>query len=107
MNMDVSTCSAKKADGTKCKNRVKSGQRTCWHHSHGLKQKYRAFTRSQLVVFWLTMLFGVATLVGLDPIIKNLFTEAQTHRDNVWNRLSAAPRIEGGDLRLTLFTVTN
>jgi hypothetical protein len=68
-------CQSRKADGTLCQRRINPGTKHCWQHAHGLKAKWRSFTRNQTVRFVLTTVLGLllavvvpvegSTLVGL------------------------------------------
>jgi hypothetical protein len=60
-----STCRARTADGTPCQRRVKQGSGPCFAHAEGLGRKIRAWARNNTIIFALTILFGVVSVVSL------------------------------------------
>jgi hypothetical protein len=63
-------CQGAKKDNTPCSRPVAAGQRFCWQHASGWKTKWRALTRSQLVMFLLAAISLLATLsFGIGPLL--------------------------------------
>ncbi len=56
-------CSARTGKGVPCQRRVSVDQARCWQHTQGLGQKWRSLTRSQSVVFSLTLVGVIGTLI--------------------------------------------
>src|SRR5580700_8925518 len=68
--MPSNACQFVKQNNDRCKRFTALSEKFCWQHSHGLRTRWRALTRSQTVGFCLSaaslvvgLLFGVYSLL--------------------------------------------
>lgn len=59
-----STCRYIKVDGNYCKRVIPTGQRRCWQHAKGFKQKWHALARSAQVGFLIALISLTTTAFG-------------------------------------------
>src|SRR3954466_2284023 len=69
-NEHSATCRFLVGSQTYCKRKIPTGHNFCWQHAPGLKARWRSLTRNQSVIFFISVVGLLATLIfGVYPII--------------------------------------
>jgi hypothetical protein len=69
-NEHSATCRFLVGNQTYCKRKIPTGHNFCWQHTPGLKARWRSLTRNQSVIFIISVVGLLATLIfGVYPII--------------------------------------
>ncbi len=64
-HLEQSTCTRTTRGGAACRRRVNTGERYCWQHASGLKQKWQSLTRNQTMQFLLGVIGLICSVVPL------------------------------------------